>query len=345
MLDVAAAYYDAALAERLLAISQATLAQADTTLQQVRVARQVGEQPEFELLRAQVTRDTQEPLVIQRRATRDIAQLRLRQLLELPLDAPLNLITALDDVDAGGVVRVAAELLDVEPDTAVATRAPVRQAEQTVRTQEAQVTVARAQRLPAVSLSSNWSRVAYPESGLPSSWNDFRTNWSIAASLSIPVFTGGRIRGDEMVARAGLEEARARLSQTRELAALDTRNAQEELRAAEATWRASSGTVGQAEKAYQIADIRFREGLSTQLELTDSRILLQQAQANRAQAARDLLVARLRIALLPLLPLETEAATNTTTPTPTSPTQQRQTQPQNTGGRTGVTATQTSGRQ
>jgi outer membrane protein TolC len=106
-----------------------------------------------------------------------------------------------------------------------------------------------------------------------------------------------------LVADANLDQARAQLDLTRELAALDARSAVERLESAEATWRASAGTVEQAERAYQIADIRFREGISTQLELNDSRLVLQQAQANRALAARDLQVARLRSALLPFLPL------------------------------------------
>ena len=59
----------------------------------------------------------------------------------------------------------------------------------------------------------------------------------------------------------------------------------------------------QAARAYEIAEVRFREGVSTQTELSDSRIGLAQARANEAQAARDLLVARLREALLPWLPL------------------------------------------
>ena len=52
---------------------------------------------------------------------------------------------------------------------------------------------------------------------------------------------------------------------------------------AEAAWRASSGTVAQAERAHAIAELRYREGISTQLELNDARLLLQQAQANRAR--------------------------------------------------------------
>ena len=88
-----------------------------------------------------------------------------------------------------------------------------------------------------------------------------------------------------------------------ELAALDTRSAWAELVAARAAWEATAGTVQQASRAYEIADVRFRAGVSTQLELTDSRLLLQQAEANRALAARDLQVARARVALLPELPL------------------------------------------
>ena len=72
---------------------------------------------------------------------------------------------------------------------------------------------------------------------------------------------------------------------------------------AEARWAASTGTVRQAQRAYQIAEIRYREGISTQTELSDSRLQLQEAQANRAQAARDLQVARVRLALLKDLPL------------------------------------------
>jgi outer membrane protein TolC len=344
VLEVAQGYWDAMLADRLLVIAEATLAQAEATLSQVRLARQVGDQPEFEQLRAQVTRDTQEPVVIQRRADRDVAHLRLRQLLDLPLDAPLTLTTLLDDVDAVAVARLVADVLDVPADTSASRRAPVQQAEELVVVQESQHAIARAQRLPALSLSTSWARVGYPESGLPSAWNQFRTNWTVTASVSVPVFTGGRLTGDERVARADLDEARAQLLRTRELAAVDSRDALDQLRAAEATWRASGGTVEQAAKAYQIAEIRFREGLSTQLELADSRILLQQAQANRATSARNFQVARLRAALLPLLPFAQSGMTAPRIQQPGVPeTRQQQPQTAPAAGRSAV-ATQNGGR-
>ena len=83
---------------------------------------------------------------------------------------------------------------------------------------------------------------------------------------------------------------------------LDAATARQDLAPPKPCGKRAAGTVQQAERAYQIAELRNREGLSTQLELSDSRLSLQVAQANRAQAARDVQVARARVALLPSLP-------------------------------------------
>ena len=301
LLDVTEAYYDAALSDRLVSIARATLAQAETTLVQTRIARQVGNQPEFDLLRAQVTRDNQRPVLIQRLSDRDIAYTRLKQLLNLPMAEPVQLSTSLDDTTGTASARLTS-LFQESPDTSTEQRAPVRQARENVTVNRSTFTVARSQRLPTITLGSQYGRVAYPSGGLPE-WGTFRQNWTVVATAQMPIFTGGNIRGDELIARANLEEARARLQQTRELAELDTRNTLNRLAAARASWEASTGTVEQATRAYQIAEVRYREGISTQTELADSRILLEQAQANRALASRDLQVARMRLALLRDLPI------------------------------------------
>ena len=168
--------------------------------------------------------------------------------------------------------------------------------------QEQRLRAARAERWPNFALTSDYGRVDYPESGVPDPL-DMRTNWPVGAGFRVPLFTGGRVAGRVAVAEADRDEARARLDQMRELARLDTQEALERLATAEAVWEASAGTAGQAERAYRIADLRYREGLSTQLELSDARVLLQQALGNRALAARNLQVARARVALLPDLPL------------------------------------------
>src|SRR5205814_5815271 len=89
---------------------------------------------------------------------------------------------------------------------------------------------------------------------------------------------------------------------------LDARVALSALQQAQATWQASAGTAQQASRAYNIDQIRYREGISTQTDLSQSRLLLEQALANRAQAARDLAVARVKLALLRDLPLQAAGA-------------------------------------
>ena len=271
------------------------------------------------------------------------------------MERPVALTTPLGDTAAPApVTHFATSLVRTPGDTSTAGRAPVRQAAQALRAQEGAVKVARAERIPSLALVSQYGRVAYPQNGMPA-WSDFRTNWTVGVSLSLPLFTGGRVAGDQLVAEAALLEARARLQQTSELAALDTRSAEEQLTAAEASYNASAGTAHQASRAYSIAEVRYREGISTQLELNDSRLMLEQSEANRAQAARDLQIARVRIALLPELPLGASSATTnassagqtgsaggqstqaapaqpTPTPTPATPTQ-----PQQTPGGTGTT--------
>jgi outer membrane protein TolC len=306
VLDVAQAYYNAALADRLVQIAEATLEQARTTLEQARLARQVGNAPEFDLLNAQVTYQNQLPVVIQRRADRDLAYTQLRLLLGLPADAPLALSTPLNDAAPVPVARFASNP-NALGDTTTGNRAPVRQAEQQVRVQEGLLKVARAEQLPSLSVVSNYGKVAYPTGALPAP-NSFLTNWTVGAQMSVPIFTGGRLKGDRMVAESNVIQARAQLGLTRWQAELDTRTALRRLDEARATWQASQGTVEQATRAYQIAEVRYREGMSTQVELSNVRIQLQQAEANRAQAARDLQVAQLRMALLPDLPISTAAA-------------------------------------
>ncbi len=326
-LTVTQAYFDALLLDRLVNISQATLEQADRAYEQTKLARQVGNQSEFELLRAQVARDNERPRLVQRRADRDLAYARLAQLLDLPPDQPLQLTTSFIDFatwEARGAVPVAAErptwLQRVADE-----RAPVRQAQAAVDAQEQQVKIARALRLPSVGATSDYGRVAYPAGGLPA-WSDTRTNWTVGLGLRVPLLTGGRLAAEEGAARAVLDQTRARLDQVRELAWLDGRDALDRLIAAEAVYEAAFGTVAQAQRAYEIAELRYREGLSTQLELNDTRIQLTFAQGNAALAARNLQVARARIALLPDLPLGagagntlTAASAGVSAPTPTAP--------------------------
>jgi len=339
-LDVTEAYFDAVLADRLVTIAESSLVQTERTFRRTTLARQVGSTSEFELLRARVARDNQRPQLIQARTGRDVAYVRLRQLLDLPLDEPLDLTTGIQD-DApvpvqqvtaaerpGAPVTPVARVSDVDvaqllaedsvalaavdsavaaADTSADERAPVRQARENVSAQRNLLRATRAQRLPALSVSTNYQRFSYP-ANLSEGFKNFFPNWTVTFGVSVPLFTGGRIRGEELVAEANLAEAKEQLQQAREFAALDAQLAVAELEQAQSTFLASVGTAGQAQRAFTIAEVRFTEGLSTQVELSDARLLFQQAEVNRARAARDLQVARVRLSLLRDLPLQQPGA-------------------------------------
>lgn len=297
-LDVATAYFDAALSERVVAITRAALEQAGETLRQIDAQYQVGNVPEFDVVRAGVARDSQRAALIGVEVQRDLAHLRLKQLLNLPADDSIELDVDLMQPSGAPADRWATALANAEAGYQAVERAAVAQAEAAVRGTEAAVAIARAQRRPSVSVSSGY--IAYAYDRLPAF---DRQDWTLTGAVSVPIFDGGRLRASEQIARANVEESAAQARLARQLAELDARSAYATYRAARATWEASAGTVQQAERASEIADVRYREGLSTQLELNDARLALERASVDRAQAARDLQVARARLALLPDLPL------------------------------------------
>ena len=325
-MEVAEAYYDAALAERLVAIGEATLAQAESTFRRAGLVHQAGRGSEFDWLRAKVARDRQRPAVIRQRAERDVAMLRLGQLLHLPAGEPLVLTTTLD-LEPAEMAEPLVSVASLEPVEPVepamhavalaaaaappaapagpgpAERAIVRRAAEDVRRREQLLSAVRASRWPELAVVSSFERVAYARQGLPEH-RDFRTNWTVGARIDFPLFTGGDRSAREAEARAELAASRAELRRTERLAGLDLAAQAARLAAAEATWRATEGSVREAERAHEIAALRHREGLAIQLELSDSRLALEEARAERARAARAVLVERLRAALVRDLPVE-----------------------------------------
>jgi outer membrane protein TolC len=295
VLQVTEAYYGAALGARLVAIGEQSLALAEQTFAQARLGYEQGTTSEFDMVRAEVTRDNQRTSVVRARADAEIAMVRLRQLLGLPLDRPLELTTTLSDRD---ITTEASRIAQIAPNT---TRLPVAQAEANLALRRAQTGVSRAERWPQISLFSSLGEVDYPSRFLPD--DNWRRNWTVGVTASVPLFTGFRITAQLRADRADERAAAALVTQAAQLAAVDERQSRTDIAVAAATLQASTRSAELARRAYQIAEVRYRQGVSTYLELSDARLALDQAQINEASATRDLQVSRVRVALLPALPL------------------------------------------
>jgi outer membrane protein len=288
-LEVTEAYFDAQLASELVRISRLSIETSEETLRLTQLRADVGTQAEFDVLQSRVARDNQRPILIQRESSRELAFERLRTLLDFPPDETLELTTPVTSARPR------------EADVPDSERIVVQQAQERLRAAEEQVRAARAQRLPSFSVNSQYGLVAYSEAFFPP-LDSFRDNWTVGAAVTVPIYTGGRIQAETDLARAGVLEAQAQLDQAREAVRLDDANARNSLRSAEAVWLATASTVEEAERAYELAQLRYREGVSIPLEIENARLQLAQARANRALAARNLWVAQARLEALPFLP-------------------------------------------
>lgn len=273
------AYLDAALATRLVEIARAAHAQARDHLAQVQRFQLAGTRAEYDLLRAQVDVANQEPAVVAAENGQTLTLLELRRLVNLPADQPLELATPLIEPD--GTLPVA--LLD---SIVVPNRAAVAAADAVVGVRQQLVRVARADRLPTLSVGATLANQAFPDQVAPFDAR-FRRNWNAEVRLSFPLFLGFRTVGAVRRAEAVLEQARAERDQVNEQVALDVAQAKAELERAQVLVGARRATVRQAERAQYLAGVRYANGIATQLEVSDARVLAQQAETNEVQAMRD----------------------------------------------------------
>ena len=158
-LDTAKAWYDAALAARLLTIATESQARADASLKDVRLAHEVGRRSDFDLLRAEVDVKNQSVAVLRQSRARDVANLRLAQLIDLEDGATIELPTDFDvTVDAAGEARAAAAV-----GTAPDARAVVLQAQAAERIAAANLRVTRAAGYPSLSANLSVGWTSYPD--------------------------------------------------------------------------------------------------------------------------------------------------------------------------------------
>lgn len=295
VLEATDAYFGAELAAEVARIADASLALAEQTLAQTRLGLSQGTAPEFDVVRAEVTRDNQRTQLLRARAARDVALVRLHRVLGVPFDRPIELTTRLGGGDLSEPARRTA---GVSPG---GERVNVAQARAAAEIRRAQIGIARADRWPRLALFTSYGVVDYPEEFWPD--RDWRANWTVGAQVSVPLFSGFRTTAAIAGARADLRAAEALAADAVLRAAVDQRERESDVAVSAAAFASSHRSSELARRAHGIAEVRYRQGVSTYLELVDARIALDQAQINEATAARDLQVAQVRLALLPALPL------------------------------------------
>ena len=212
---------------------------------------------------------------------------KLYFILNLPADQPLTLETPLSPTD--GTVPVVADTTTGAADTPL-----LEAAEANVSVNEAAVKVALADRWPTLTVGSTFSEQAFPQQFSPFGANYLR-NWNAELRLSFPIFQGFKTVGSIERARAGLEQASAQRDQVLAQTAIDAVQARGDVARTFSLLSARRQTVNEADRALHLASVRYGNGLSTRLEVSDARLARRQAETNAVQATRDYLVALARL--------------------------------------------------
>jgi outer membrane protein TolC len=296
VLQVAQVYFDAALAQRQVEIAEITLQQTQQTLDETRLGFKQGATPEFDVVRAEVANENQQTALVRFRVQRDVLFVQLRRLIGVPLDRPLELSSKLEANDVDEIIAAARKAAGVASPARIA----VAQDKEIVAMREDSLRIARADYLPTLSAGTDYGLVNYQNQPFNSDW---RTNWTAGLTLSLPIFDGLRREANVKSSKADLHAARAQLENAREVSDVEQAQAAAAVAASRTQLDTTTRTVQQAQRTYEIAELRFSQGASTHLELIDARVQLEQSQLNQAAAERDLRIARLRQELLPALPL------------------------------------------
>ncbi len=153
--------------------------------------------------------------------------------------------------------------------------------------------------LPEVVLFGSYGILAQ-QNGNPAFFgrSDQRTSSSqVGLRVTWPIFSGFSKDARIDQKRASLRQAESvtRVAQARAESEVET--VWDQMQEARARADAQRRAVQQAQRGFEIASAQYREGLGSQLELTDSEVALRQSEFNYAQAAYDFLVAQANLDL------------------------------------------------
>jgi outer membrane protein TolC len=273
-LVVTVAYYNVFRARELLRVATE---RRESAAEQLRVARARFDSdvaPRFDVIRAEAELANAEQEVID--AQNDVAV----------SEAAFN--TALGrDVTTPVALRFDPKVLPEDipferaREAAIANRPQLEAFRQTVRATEQEIRARRAEDKPQVGLSAAYDR---PN---PGGFASTEYRYTAGLVMTWPFFDSGLTRGRVREARSVLEADRQALEQARQQVELDVRQAQLDIGEARRRISTAEQEVRSAAEALRVAEVRYRAGVGTNVEVTDAQVAAARAGQNLANARFD----------------------------------------------------------
>ncbi|HUU46739.1 MAG TPA: TolC family protein [Acidobacteriota bacterium] len=263
------AYDQAILLRGIRDVTSASRENARANYEQVQTSYDQGVVSEFDLLQAEARWREVVSQASESERNFQLALIGLKNLAGIPQGDDLTLSGNLDACPPPPERLPLTAVLDQRPDfNALLWEEKLR---------ETNVSAERAGYFPRLDAS-----LIYRFSSQSDEWRFDESNDHVIAglTLTIPIFAGGHTRARVHKARVELDQARIRLDQARDNVYQEVESVHLRLNEAHDRILAAEAARNAAAKAFEIADVSAANGLATQLELKDARMVYDQSQVN-----------------------------------------------------------------
>lgn len=238
--------------------------------------------PEIDALRARVERQGAEQRVINARNDLEKDKLMLARVIGLSVRQPLTVESPAPFRPLEGWTE------QLAMDAAFRARADLASAQASIEAAELDVRAARAQQYPSVGLSAD-----YGGGGNRTAFNQLYT---VAAAVSVPLYTGGRIRADVARAEQDLRRRRAEFEDLNGQVAYDVRVAWLDLGASSTNVTVAQSSSELADRALAQAQDRYRNDVTNDLEVVEAQEAVAHAHEDLVTSLYAFNVAKLSLA-------------------------------------------------
>jgi len=277
-------YYNVLLDQHLYSISSDAVKSSQAHLNSVKQKRQAGVASDFDVLRAEVELSNFTAELIRSRNAINVAKANLVRIMGVSQDSSFTLCDELAYAPFNVTMQDAVA-------NAYRNRPDLFSGELGVRRQKEQLAIAQSSYFPIVSAyyQNTWSN--------PDPHNRTLIDWGRAYSSGVmaawPLFNGFAREGAVIGQKARLKQSQIDLVDTEETALFELTRAILSIEDAVEFVESQKLNLSRAEEGLRLAEVGYKEGINTQVEMIDAQAALTTARANYYQAIYSHLVAKL----------------------------------------------------
>lgn len=279
---VGTAYAEAVASAARVETAKAQLASAQELDRQTENRLKAEVSPEIDVLRAQVEQQSAEQRLTTAMNQLEKDKLTLARITGLAIDQEFALTDPLNDQPLTGVTKQSAT------EDALRSRSDLASAKASVRAAEFSLRAKKAERLPTVSFHAD-----YGSGGV--NIGNFNQVYGIEGSISVPLYTGGRIRAEIQQAQADLARREAEQADLEGRITYDVRVAWLDLNASTSSVKVAERNKSLADRALVQSRDRYESGVTNYLEVVQAQEAVASASENYIQSLYSFEVAKISL--------------------------------------------------